>query len=211
MNEPPRIPRYRVEFVIGDYRARQARANELKASLYFEGHANSTTNPRADYAMCVVSTNASAASIALARRLAVQWGAAMDVGGANDTDIGYQTGVRIGGAGDYNLRYTDMPAVLGEPVFASNRVQALKAETDQGQDTIAGILVDAIRDTVPDGRLIVLSIGHQGKTSAPGDRGATWTGTRYTTEAGFVHAYLQRAADLLRTGAPTVSRETAHV
>jgi N-acetylmuramoyl-L-alanine amidase len=203
MTDQPRVPRYRVEFVKGDYTQRQMQANRMSAALYFEGHANASTDPNADYALGIVATNASTASIDLAARLARGWAAAFDAG------LGYGTGVRHGGHGDGNLKHTKMPAVLGEPVFASNRRQALLAETDEGIDRIAGVLVDAIRDTVPDGALIVLSVGHIGKQSAPRDRGAPWSGVRFTTEAAFASAYLARAAALLRQGAP-VFRETDH-
>lgn len=209
MTDQPRVPRYRVEFVKGDYTQRQMQANRMGAALYFEGHANASTDPNADYALCIVATNASRASIELADRLARGWGALFDVGGPGDADIGYGTGVRHGGHGNDNLKHTKMLAVLGEPVFASNRRQALLAETDAGIDRIAGVLVEAIRDTVPDGALIVLSVGHIGKQSAQRDRGAPWSGVRFTTEAAFASAYLARAAALLRQGAP-VFRETDH-
>lgn len=188
---------FEVRFYSGGYRARQEAANKDGAVFYGEGHANASTSTSADYALCVCSRNASSTSIGVAQRLAEAWGEAMDVGGDRDHDIGYGNGVRIGGAGDYNLRYTEMPAVLFEPVFASNPEQAALAETDEGLDTVARILADEIRKTFPAGGLVAFSVGHVGKPSAPRDRGAAWAGERFQDEAAYAEAYLRRAAELL--------------
>lgn len=208
MTPEPHLPRYRVQFVTGDYSARQAEANRIGAALYIEGHANSSANIAADYAMCVVSTNASKTSKHLAAWLALAWGTALDVGGDRDSDIGYGNGYRVGGAGDSNLRYTDMPAVLCEPCFASNRTQALACESPNGLELVASILVEGIRDMLPSGSLIAFSIGHLGKTSAPYDRGARWRGKRFGTEADFASAYLHCASEMLRNGSLTSTART---
>lgn len=191
---------YRVKFYSGDYSERQVAANRDGAAFYGEGHANSSTNHMADYAMCVVATNASQTSIAIGSELAQRWGAALDVGGDRDTDVGYGNGVRVGGAGDGNLRHAKMPAVLFEPGFASNPGQAALMESDEGLYAIASNLVDVIRKYIPAGGLIAFSIGHAGKKSAPADRGAVWSGKRFATEAEFAAAYLARAAEMLEAG-----------
>lgn len=191
------MSKYRVRFYTGDYSERQAAANRDGAVFYCEGHANASTNQAADYAMCVVATNASARSIFIAKVLARRWGELLDVGGDRDTDFGYGNGVRIGGAGDGNLSHTAMPAVLCEPGFASNPDQAVLMESTRGLDLIAEPLADVIRETFPEGGLVAFSIGHVGKKSSPADRGAAWTGIRFASEAEFAAAYLHRAAALL--------------
>jgi hypothetical protein len=207
---------YTVRFFTGDYRDRQQAANQADAVLYFEGHANSADSSTADYSMCICSTNASNTSIALGRKLAQAWGPAVDVGGDTDTDIGNGTGVRIGGRGDGNLRHTSMPAVLGEPVFCSNPIQARWAETDAGIKVVAGILANSIRETFPNGGLVAFSIGHKGKVSQPRDMGARWMGDRFGTEAEYVEAYLHVASDTLAAdgsigGSSDLVHATMHV
>lgn len=200
-------PTYRVVFVTGDYRARQERANQLGAALYLEGHANSSTNQRADYAMCVVGSNASATSKEIGRELAAAFGTAFDVGGDKDTDVGYGDGIRQDGRGDGNVRYTDMPAVLMEPGFCSNPEQARLMESEDGLNTAARIIFNTVSNHITSGATIVLSVGHIGKRSAPNDRGAVWLGERFDTEAAYAHAYMNRAAVMLRGRSSEIEAE----
>jgi len=190
----------RVKFYAGDYKERQEAANHDGAAFYFEGHANAAANSNADYALCVVATNASQKSIQVARGLANAWGPIVNVSGDSSQNVGYKDGVKIGGRGNGNLRYTDMPAVLGEPLFASNPEQALEFETEEGIQRIATALAATIRSNFPRDSLIAFSVGHAGKTSNPHDRGAVWSGARFETEADFVQAYMRVAANLLDDG-----------
>lgn len=191
------MSQYRVKFYSGDYPARQRAANQDKAIVYIEGHANSAESPTSDYSMAVVASNHSDKSMQMAREFASECGTVFDVGGSKDVDIYGSTGVRIGGRGDGNLSHTDMPAVLLEPVFASNPKQAVIVESDEWLDKLAGIIDTLVRQHFPQGGLVAFSIGHIGKTSAPKDCGAVWHGSRFKTEAEYATEYLHRAAALL--------------
>ncbi len=158
--------------VTGDYRDRQAAANAAGAKLYLEQHVNSSAKDYPDYALGVVATNASQTSIAMARWYAARAGTRFDVGGPDDADVGYGNGVRIGGNGNANLYYTDAPAAILEPWFASNPAQARMMATVAGVEAGAKLLAELVREFLPEGGLVALSVGHIGKTSAPRDRGA---------------------------------------
>jgi hypothetical protein len=89
--------------------------------------------------------------------------------------VGGEQGIMVGGydgRGDFNLRYTSMPAILLEPLFASNPQHAEWIRSDAGQLRLARILSESIQRFFQQGGLIGFSVGHKYKTSSPNDRGA---------------------------------------
>lgn len=108
---------YKVKFYTGNYGERQEAANKDECVGYVEHHFNSTTSSTADYTMVIVGSNAS--------RTSKNWGRwyAQAVGREFDIPVGGDQGIVVGGyggRGDYNIRLTDMLAILLEPLFASN-------------------------------------------------------------------------------------------
>ncbi len=183
---------YKVKFYKGDYKPRQEDANADKAVAYVEHHFNSSTSESADYSMVIVGSNASQTSC--------NWGRwyATAVAKAFDTKVGGDRGIVVGGyngRGDYNVKYTKMPAILLEPLFVSNPRHAEIVRSDYGQNVLAEILVDSIKRFFPEGGLIAFSVGHKDKTSLPNDRGAPMVGGKY--EADYADLVLQKAATLL--------------
>ena len=190
---------YTTKFYKGDYLARQLAANADGAVAYVEHHFNSSASETADYAVVVVGANASSTSR--------NWGRwyAKAVAEAFGTRVGGNDGLLVGGwngRGDGNVKHTRMPAVLLEPLFASNPRQADLIRSAQGQGELARILADSIRRFFPDGGLVAFSVGHKYKTSAPNDRGAALAGGG--TEADHAEKVLQQAAQLL-AGQPAVA------
>ena len=183
---------YEVRFYKGDYLQRQLAANADKAVAYVEHHFNSSASASAGYTVVVVGSNASNTSRNwgrwYARAVAEQFG----------TQVGGDGGLLVGGwngRGDGNVKHTKMPAVLLEPLFASNPQQADAIRSDAGQAALARILAESIRRFFPDGGLVAFSVGHKYKTSSPNDRGAALAGGG--TEADHAELVLQRAARLL--------------
>jgi hypothetical protein len=183
---------YTVKFYKGDYYQRQQDANADKAAAYVEHHFNSSSSDQASYAVVVVGSNASQTSRNwgrwYAKAIADQFG----------TRVAGDQGILVGGwngRGDGNLKHTNMPAVLLEPLFASNPQQADIIRSESGQATLARILVESIRRFIPNGGLIAFSVGHKYKTSSPNDRGAALTGGGW--EADYAEKVLDKAADLL--------------
>lgn len=114
------------------------------------------------------------------------------------TDVGGDQGILVGGwngRGDGNLKHTQMPAVLLEPLFASHPQQADLIRSASGQAILARILVESIRRFFPQGGLIAFSVGHKYKTSQPDDRGADLAGGG--SEADYAELVLKKAAQLL--------------
>jgi hypothetical protein len=184
---------YRIKFYKGDYFERQQAANADKAVAYVEHHFNSSASPSAGYAVVIVGSNASSTSRNwgrwYAKAVAEQFG----------TKCGGDDGILVGGwdgRGDGNVKHTRMPAVLLEPLFASNPQQA-------DQAALARILAESVRRFVPDGGLVAFSVGHKYKTSSPNDRGAALCGGG--TEADHAEKVLLKAAKLLteEPAAPT--------
>ena len=191
---------YQVKFYKGDYLQRQLAANADKAVAYVEHHFNSSASASANYAVVVVGSNASSTSRNwgrwYAKAVAEQFGC----------KTGGDGGILVGGwegRGDGNVKHTKMPAVLLEPLFASNPQQADAIRSDAGQAALARILAESIRRFVPDGGLIAFSVGHKYKTSSPNDRGAALAGGG--TEADHAEKVLEKAARLLadEPAAPT--------
>jgi N-acetylmuramoyl-L-alanine amidase len=176
----------------GDYRDRQNQANRDSAVCYLEHHFNSSPNSSAGYAVVIVASNASATSREWGRwyahRIAEEFG--IPVGGDDGIRIG-----GYGGRGDGNLRHTKMPAILVEPLFASNPAHARVIKSEQGIEKLAGIVAESVRKFFPCGGLVAFSVGHKYKRSAPNDCGATVVGGG--TEADYADLVLERAAEML--------------
>lgn len=88
-----------------------------------------------------------------------------------------------------------MPAILLEPLFASNPRHADIIRSDEGQTRLARILVESIQRFLPDGGLVAFSIGHKGKRSRPNDRGASVLGGGM--EADYAEIVLKKAQTML--------------
>jgi hypothetical protein len=183
---------YEVRFYRGDYRQRQLAANADNCVAYVEHHFNSAASPGAGYAVVVCGSNASQTSR--------NWGRwyAEAIGREFDVKVGGDQGILVGGfngRGDDNLRYTDMPAVLLEPLFASNPAQADWIRSESGQTRLARVLVDSLRRFFQKGGRIAFSVGHKYKTAAPADRGAAVAGGG--SEADYAEAVLLKAKAML--------------
>ncbi|MFH1893190.1 MAG: N-acetylmuramoyl-L-alanine amidase [Candidatus Zixiibacteriota bacterium] len=187
--------RYEVRFYKGDYRERQETANDDHAVCYVEHHFNSWTDPSADYSLAVVGSNASKKSCEwgrwYAKRVALEFGTKL---GGNDGLLQPEPG----GRGDGNLYYTDMKAILLEPLFVSNPTQAEIVKSEFGQARLARALVDSILWAFPEGGLVAFSVGHKYKRSEPNDRGAAVYGGGL--EAEFAEQTLHRAEYILTDG-----------
>jgi hypothetical protein len=193
---------YQVKFYKGEYLARQQAANADKAVAYVEHHFNASSSEQAGYAVVVVGSNASNTSR--------NWGRwyAKAVSQQFGNAVGGDGGLLVGGwegRGDGNVKHTQMPALLLEPLFASHPQQADLIRSAAGQDALARVLVESIHRFFPDGGLIAFSVGHKYKTSAPNDRGAALAGGG--AEADYAELVLQRAeAMLTQRAAPVPGR-----
>lgn len=187
---------YTVKFYKGEYLERQRAANADKAVAYVEHHFNSA-GPTANYALVVVGSNASQTS--------VNWGSwyAKAVAEQFGSQVYRPDGVAKGGLdgrGDGNVKHTNMPALLLEPLFVSNPQQADILRSESGQAALARILAESIRRFFPLGGLIAFSVGHKYKTSSPNDRGAALAGGG--NEADYAEKVLEQAAVLLNGAQP---------
>ncbi|MBI3541974.1 MAG: N-acetylmuramoyl-L-alanine amidase, partial [Deltaproteobacteria bacterium] len=108
------------------------------------------------------------------------------------------------GRGDGNLRLTKMPAILLEPLFASNPQHAELIRSESGQLRLARILCESIHRFFPGGGLIGFSVGHKYKTSSPADRGAALNGGG--TEADYAELVLSKASSLINELAISTDR-----
>jgi hypothetical protein len=183
---------YRVKFYKGDYSERQERANEDKCVAYVEHHFNSSSSPEAGYSVVITGANASQTSR--------NWGRwyAGAVAREFGTSVGGDQGIVVGGyggRGDFNLRFTEMPAVLLEPLFGSNPQQASWISSEDGQRRLAQVLCDSIQRFFQKGGLIGFSVGHKYKSTNPDDRGAPVIGGG--KEADYAEAVLKSAAAML--------------
>lgn len=186
---------YTVKFYKGDYPERQAAANQDKAIVYVEHHFNAADDPRAQGTEVIVAANASdkskALGISYAHRISAELGLVL-----RHPPTGLSIG-GDGGRGNGNLVHTNMPAMLVEPCFASNAIEATMIHDDFKRKVMAKVLADTIREQFPNGGLVAFSVGHKYKTSQPDDRGADVLGGG--TEADFAEDVLQKAAGLLQT------------
>ena len=161
---------YKVKLYKGNYLERQKQANEDGCVAYVEHHFNSSTSESPNYSVVITGSNASQTSNNWGRwyAKAVAQDFNVSVGGDNGVLVG-----GYGGRGDYNLRFTNMPAILLEPLFVSHPQSAELVKSESGQQRLATILCDSIRRFFPAGGLVGFSIGHKYKTSRPRDRGAS--------------------------------------
>lgn len=191
--------KYTVKFYTGDYPERQKAANNDKAICYVEHHFNSSaaTDPTtADYAVTIVGANASKTSI--------EWGKLysekIDETFVEIRKKGGVDGVLVGGyggRGDGNVKLTNMPAILVEPMFCNDPEHAAVIKSSEGQKKLAEVLVYTILKTFPNGGLVGFSVGHKYKTSNPNDRGAAIVGGG--TEADYAEIVLRQAKILLES------------
>lgn len=183
---------YKVRFYKGDYFERQQKANEDDCVCYVEQHFNSSSSPSANYTVVVTGYNASQTS--------KNWGRwyANAVAREFDIPISGDQGILVGGfngRGDYNLKFTKMPAILLEPLFCSNPQHAEWIRSDQMQNRLALVLVESIQRFFPNGGLVAFSVGHKYKTSRPNDRGAEVYGGG--VEADYAEKVLKKAKIML--------------
>ncbi|MDQ6966613.1 MAG: N-acetylmuramoyl-L-alanine amidase, partial [Mariprofundaceae bacterium] len=177
--------------------------NEDGCVAYVEQHFNSSDSASAGYSVVITGANASQTS--------KNWGRwyAQAVGREFGVKPGGSEGIKVGGyggRGDENLRHTRMPAILLEPLFASNPQHAGWIRSEDGQQRLAMILCESIQRIVQGGGLIGFSVGHKYKPSKPNDRGADIFGGG--TEADCAEAVLRRARVLLeQVGAVPEQRE----
>jgi N-acetylmuramoyl-L-alanine amidase len=181
---------YTPMFFTGDYDDRQRDANGHKVNVYIEQHFNSIDgNALANYSLALVASNAGS----LSRQMGT-WYAA---------EVSKRFGIKNNGLkvldvnerGAFNLRYTNMPALILEPFFVSNKDGAAWAKDPVKQAVLADIINDMVRLFFPNGGLVGLSVGHKGKTSSPKDRGADVLGGG--TEADCAEAVLKQTEKLL--------------
>lgn len=185
---------YQVKFFKGDYSTRQKDANAQKTVAYIEHHFNSSSSTSVGYAVVVTGSNASVVS--------KNWGRwyAKAIATHFGIQVGGDEGLLVGGwngRGDGNVKLTEMPALLLEPLFASHPQHAEIIRSESGQNALAQILVESIQRFFPDGGLIAFSVGHKYKASNPDDRGAALTGGG--NEADYAEKVLLKAQTLLET------------
>ena len=188
---------YRVKFYKGEYMDRQLAANADGAVAYVEHHFNSSASATSGYCVAIVGSNASQTS----RNWGIWYASAISEEFA--TNMGGETGIVVGGyggRGDGNIKYTTMPAVLLEPLFASNPYQAEIIRSENGQNRLAQVLVESIRHFFPKGGLIAFSVGHKYRKTRPTDRGADVDGGG--SEADYAEMVLIKAQALLTATVP---------
>ena len=185
------MAKYLVKFYTGEYRNRQQAANNDKAVFYVEHHFNSGSLI-ANYSTVIVARNASKLSKAIGERYTQL---------ISKQFLTQNKGVKVGGyagKGDKNLYYTNMPAILLEPLFCSNIEHAKIIKSEEGRQKLAEILVQVIKEFFPEGGLIAFSVGHKYKVKQPRDKGARVNGGGW--EADYAEDVLIRAKNLLEEG-----------
>jgi hypothetical protein len=183
---------YTVRFYKGDYLERQRKANQDDCKAYVEHHFNSSSSPTANYAVVITGSNASQTSR--------NWGRwyAQAVAREFNVPVGGDQGIMVGGfdgRGDGNLRHTNMPAILLEPLFASNPQHAQWIRSVAGQGRLALILCESIQRFFQEGAVVGFSVGHKYKRSRPSDRGAPVVGGGW--EASYAELVLKKAKTVL--------------
>lgn len=186
---------FQPKFYTGEYIDRQRAANKDKAIVYVEQHFNSP-GANSNYALANVATNGGATSKAIARAYVERICRTFGTSKANNDFA--KDGVSIGGyqqRGNKNLFSTNMPAVLLEPLFASNPKHAEIIRSEDGQRKLATCLVETIKEFFPHGGIVAFSVGHKGKPSKPRDRGVELSGGG--AEADYAEKVLKIAAEML--------------
>lgn len=194
--------KYTTQFYMGDYIRRQHKAIAHGCVAYVEQHFNSVGDPDPNYVM-VITPNPDPLSETK------EWGKwyASHVAQAFETKVHSQhNGVVPGGfngVGNGNIKTAGsrMPAILLEPLFASNPAQASAIRSAEGQDKLADSLVKSIETFFPNGGKIAFSVGHKYKTSSikhgRPDPGAELHGGGW--EAEYAEKVLLKAAHKLQT------------
>ena len=185
---------YRINFYSGSYRQRQESANRDQAICFVAHHLNSA-GPDANDALCVVGSNAGQKSLLWAGDYVRR------VGTMFQAPLYAKSGLSIGGMsgrGNSQLVHTHMPAILPEPLFASNPAHAKIIRSENGRQMLAQCLAQSIQQHFPFGGLVAFSVGHQGKPAPYHlDRGAVVWGEPPYMEAQAVEDILVRAKRLL--------------
>lgn len=173
------MSKYTVKVYEGDYRDRQEAANRDGAICYYEQHCNSLAYDDPDTqkdnpVLAIVAHNASKRSKAWGQQWADRT-AHLYRNIAPRTELRSEVIQRAKfKRGDYNLRFTAMPAILAEPGFLSDLRQATILLDPHFRERLAHEAVKSIEAAFPDGGLIALSVGHK-QASKPFDRGAPIT------------------------------------
>jgi len=191
---------YEVRFYKGNYKYRQYQANRDKCVAYIEHHFNASGNSASGYSVVIVGYNSSSTSKAWGRWYANHIGQEFRV------PVAGRGGIAIGGfsgRGNGNVKHTNMPAILLEPLFVSNPLHAEIVRSEQGQDRLAKVLLNSIVEFFPNGGKIAFSVGHKYKTSNPSDRGAAVYGGG--AEAEYAEIVLEKAKYLLENYTPAKS------
>ena len=183
---------YKVKFYKGDYKDRQQQANADRCICYVEHHLNNHSDETSGYAVTIVATNASEKSKEWGKQYARDVDHAFHVGIGGDLGDGIQIG-GYGGSGNFNLLLTHMPAILVEPLFASNPEHAKWIRSATYQKQLASILADSIRHAFPAGGLVGFSVGHKYKKSRSNDRGARVYNSAHFYEADYAEIILAEA------------------
>lgn len=88
-----------------------------------------------------------------------------------------------------------MPAILLEPLFASNPRHAEWIRSESGQIRLAQMICDSIQRFFQSSGLIRFSVGHKYKTQNPNDRGAEVYGGGW--EADYAEMVLEKSKAML--------------
>jgi len=189
---------YDVRFYKGDYKWRQKQANRDKCAAYVEHHFNASANIKSGYSVVVVGYNSSETSRRWGRWYTSQIAKEFKIA------IAGRGGILIGGyngRGNGNVKHTNMPAILLEPLFVSNPKHAEWVRSTAGQNKLAKVLATSIIEFFPDGSRIGFSVGHKYKTSRPQDRGAAVSGGG--AEADYAEIVMEKAKYILENYDPT--------
>lgn len=170
------MPDYTVKYYDQQsYRDRQIAANGDDAICFVAQHLNGHENPDADYCAVIVGTNASEKSIRWGQRYCQMIESEF---GIPITKYGNLNGVVKGGyqgRGNSQLTATVAPAILPEPLFATNpeRAKLLKPSAlnepnadmgnyanRKGIERLGRVLANSIMSEFPEGGLVAFSIGH---------------------------------------------------
>ena len=186
---------YTVIIVTGDYYPRQEAARAAGALLYIEVHGNADEDPTADGACCVLPLDPTPASLALGLQLA-------HVAAERAPHrLLREGGLRLGGKGWANVDpdRTGCPSALWEPGFVSCLAYDDWCRA-RGLHLLGMGLAATVRGALPRGGVVALSIGHEGRTSHPDDRGAPRVGGGWESE---------HNAEIVRVAAGALGRMTA--
>ncbi len=159
-----------------DYRDRQLYANSQGADVYVEFHFNASAYDKPgtqdNPSSVLVCDNASQKSRNMAKDFSDAMSSAYGYPNRGVVELKNPNSQGSADRAYYNLYYTKMKAFLLEPLYVSDVDQAAVALSEEGQKSIASILVDVIKKHFPDGAKCAFSLGHKFKASSIHDRGA---------------------------------------